>query len=104
MSRTLISIFNPLFFLTVLNPLVNSLSFDTSELFKAHFLQQILTHIRSSNKTVQTNAITLLCVFAGKSRKDEVVVEIGADVMKLLSGGWFQQLVCVEKFRVEMCA
>ncbi|CAG8475625.1 4963_t:CDS:10 [Paraglomus occultum] len=72
--------------LNVLNPLVNSLSFDTSELFKAHFLQQLLTLVRSSNKTVQANAVALLCAFTEKSRKDEVVVEIGADVMKLLSG------------------
>ncbi|CAG8555168.1 3621_t:CDS:10, partial [Cetraspora pellucida] len=73
--------------LSVLASLVKYLSFDLSNFLKKNFLQPLLVHIRSSNKTVQADAITLLKILVEKSCNDDVLIDIVKDIIQALSGG-----------------
>nr|CAG8471118.1 10487_t:CDS:10 [Entrophospora candida] len=73
----------------VLNTLIyllKSLSFDTSRIFKNHFIQPLLNHIRSTNKTVQTDAAELLNLLVQKSKNEDICIEIVMEIIQALSG------------------
>ncbi|KAG9284337.1 hypothetical protein G9A89_007492, partial [Geosiphon pyriformis] len=67
--------------------ILNALGFDTSVVFKNHFLESLLGHVRSTNKLVQSVAIDMLHIFLEKSQKSEVVIEIGKQMIHYLNAG-----------------
>jgi len=75
----------------VLNTLIyllKSLSFDTSRIFKNHFIQPLLNHIRSTNKTVQTDAAEMLNLLVQKSKNEDICIEIVMEIIQALSGDY----------------
>ncbi|CAG8561777.1 6442_t:CDS:10 [Ambispora gerdemannii] len=73
--------------LDVLNYNFKALLFDTSTIFKNHFLEPLLGYVGSTNKSVQTGALDVLNILLEKSQNPDVVVDIVKEIIKTLSGG-----------------